>query len=354
MKKNTLYLLAVAMIFAACKKDPETTETPVVEDLTRTVLSSFSSNVAQDVYTDLYTQTNNLYTNVLLLSTETTDANLLACKQSWKDARLAWERSEAFLFGPVATENIDPRIDTWPVNFQDLEGQLASSNTFTQSYIDGLQDALKGFHPIEYLLFGQNGNKTAAEMTARETEYLLGLTENLKTLISQLDAGWNSGTSNYSTEFSSAGNGSAVYGTKLSAYEELVNGMIGICDEVANGKIAEPFLLQDASLEESPFAFNSITDFTNNIRGVESVYLGKYTNDGAGLEDLVREHNLSLDAAIKNDLANAIAALNNITVPFGQAITEQPVQVQAAIDAINHLAETLETELLPLVQLHID
>src|SRR5574343_1454606 len=107
MKKNMFFLLAATLIFSACKKDPETTETPVVEDLTRTVLTSFSANVAQDVYADLYAQTNNLYTNVQLLSTETTDANLLACKQSWKDARLAWERSEAVLFGPVATENID-------------------------------------------------------------------------------------------------------------------------------------------------------------------------------------------------------------------------------------------------------
>ncbi len=41
-------------------------------------------------------------------------------------------------------------------------------------------------------------------------------------------------------------------------------------------------------------------------------------------------------------------------MPFGQAIIDQPVQVQQAIDAINALAATLNDELLPLVQTHVD
>lgn len=353
--RYTLFTIAILSIsLGACKKDPETTEEIISTDLQREILEEFTTNVAIDIYSELATHTEILDENITLLVSETSENNLNVCRQNWKDARLAWERSEAFLFGPVATENIDPRIDTWPVNFQDLEGELASSNAFTAEYIDGLQDALKGFHPIEYLLFGQDGNKTATEFTTRELEYLAALSTNLRELTSQLSLGWTTGASNYSSSFAQAGNGSGVYSTKLSAYEEMVNAMIGICDEVANGKIGEPFLLQDPTLEESPFSANSITDFTNNIKGVGTVYLGKYNSDGFGIEDFVREHNLSLDAQIKQEIAQCEAALNNITLPFGEAITEQPVQVQAAIDAINQLAATLETDLLPLVQLHID
>ena len=88
--------------------------------------------------------------------------------------------------------------------------------------------------------------------------------------------------------------------------------------------------------------------------GTGHVYLGRYNGNGTGLEDFVREHDLQLDNTIKQRIAAAIAALGTITVPFGQAIIEQPVQVQQAVDAINALASTLSGELLPLVQLHVD
>lgn len=316
-------------------------------------MTDVSGNVIRATYEDLKSKANELDANVQALAANTTESNLTACKQSWRDCRSAWEQSEAFLFGPVATENIDPRIDTWPVNFTDLDSILSSSAVFTAGYIDSLDDALKGFHPIEYLLFGVNGNKTASALTARELSYLVALTDNLNSLTSSLAGYWNpSAAGNFHAEFNAAGSGSTIYPSRRSVYEEMVNAMAGICDEVANGKIAEPFTLQDASLEESPFAFNSMTDFTNNIRGVRNIYVGAYTSDGKGIEDLVRANNLSLDQNIKQKIDVAIATLNTVTVPFGQAITQQPVQVQNCINAINDLKNTLENDLLPFVQLH--
>ena len=164
---------------------------------------------------------------------------------------------------------------------------------------------------------------------------------------------WDASVSgNYGNIFINAGNGSAIYETQRAAFEELVNAMTGICDEVANGKMDEVYLAKDPSLEESPFSKNSITDFTHNIRGVENVYLSRYSADGKGLEDLVKKYNLSLDNEIKTNISSAIGALNTVTVPFGEAIISQPLQVQNAIDAINALKTTLEEKLLPFVQQH--
>lgn len=354
MKKNSLLVVAAAtLLVAGCKKEPETTETPITPatDLKQEILTSFSNNISQATYNDLADKTNQLYTATQTFATTTTDANLATCRQLWKDARSAWEQSEGFLFGPVASENIDPRIDTWPVNYTDLDSVLASSVVFDEAYIDGLEDALKGFHPVEYLLFGTNGNKLATDFTAREKEYLVALSNNLKNLTTQLSQSWSPSMSgNYADQFTTAGQSGSVYTTKRAAFEELVNAMIGICDEVANGKIEEPFVQQDPSLEESPFSGNSITDFTNNIKSVQNVYLGKYVADGTGLEDLVRENNLSLDGSIKSKISSAITALGNITVPFGQAIISQQVQVTNAQTAINDLKDVLENNLLPYVQ----
>jgi len=354
MRKIYVLSLTLALLsFNACKDDNN--EVPAVnETLNTQILSDFSTGVASATYTELQAKATTFNTQVATFKTSKTDANLASLQQTWKEARLVWEQTEAHLFGPVATEDIDPRIDTWPVNFTDLDAQLASDNAFTESYIDGLDEALKGFHPIEYLIFGNSGTKKAADFTTRQVEYLEGLALNLKKLTSELGSDWDPSTSssNYISAVSKAGDGSAEYPTQLAAFEELVNAMAGICDEVANGKLAEPYEAQDPSLEESPFASNSIIDFTNNIKGVQNVYLGKYKTDGKGLEDLVKTHNLALDSDIKAKLDAAINSLNNITTPFGQAITDRSPKIQNAMDAINELKEVLEGDLLTFVKQH--
>ena len=354
MKKLLQYafVIFISIQLSGCNDDAN--ENSVVdENLNSAILKDLSTNIPQTVYTELGTKTSALYDKVIVLETSTSDASLAAAQQAWRDARKTWEQSEAHLFGPVSTDNIDPRIDTWPVNFTDLDAQLASGNAFTDAYVDNLEDALKGFHPVEYLLFGESGTKKAADFTARQKEYLKALTKNLKLLTSELAENWSPANMNgYYTILSNPGPTNAVYQTQRAALEEIVNAMIGICDEVANGKITEPLLQQDAALEESPFAKSSLPDFTNNIKGVENVYLGKYTSDGKGIEDLVKKYNLSLDNAIKQKHAAAVASLGNVTKPFGEAIFSQQVQVQNAINAINELKTVLEDELLLLVQQH--
>jgi putative iron-regulated protein len=356
-KNNLLLLLVISFLILSCKKEPVANQ-PVPAssaDLNEEILTSFSTNITQATYNDLADKANQFYVSVQTFSTTSTDVSLTECKQLWKDTRSAWEQSEAFLFGPVESGNYDPRIDTWPVNYTDLDSILASSVVFSDNYINGLEDALRGFHPIEYLLFGHNGNKTASQFTNREKEYLIALVNDVKNITTVLSQSWNTSvTGNYAVQFTTAGQTGSLYATKRGAFEEVVNAMIAICDEVANGKIEEPFAAQNPALEESPFSFNSTTDFINNIKSVQNVYLGKYIADGKGLEDFVRANNLSLDSTIKNKINSAIAALNNITLPFGQAIISQPVQVTNAQTAINSLKETLENDLFTLVHTHIN
>jgi predicted lipoprotein len=348
--KTVLALLFIAITINSCKKDDDDTTVPV-STANKEIFTDFSINVAQATYNDLSAKTTRLYNNIQQFNTSGSDADLNTCKQQWKTARAAWEQSEGFLFGPVSTENIDPRIDTWPINYTDLDSVLNSSSIFTDGFIDSLEDALRGFHPVEYLLFGSNGTKLAADFTSRQKEYMAALAKNIKNLTAEVANDWNPSTSNnYHIQFVTAGESGSIYTTQRAAFEELVSAMAGICDEVANGKMEEPFASQDPSLEESPFSKNSIIDFTNNIKSVENIYLGKYSTNGKGVEDFVKQYNLSLDGTIKQRISNAIAALGNITDPFGAAIFSQPVQITNAQNAINELKDVLENDLMTLVQ----
>lgn len=355
MKKIKFILIALITInLASCKKAKKEEEeiTPTNPSIIKKdVLVDVASNVVYATYTDMANQANTLYNSLVTFSSTPTAGNLNTCKQSWKDIRSAWEQSEGFLFGPVSVDNIDPRIDTWPIDFARLDSVLSTSAVFTPTYIDNLEESLKGFHPIEYLLFGQAGNKTESQFTAREKDLLIALAENLKTLCNQVKSSWDPALNgNYTNEFTNAGSGSAIYQTQRAAYEEMIDAMAGICDEVANGKIDEPFTQQDPTKEESPFAKNSMTDFTNNIKSVQNIYLGKYIVDGKGLEDLIKANNLSMDGQIKTKISNALTALSNVTDPFGQAISTQQVQVQNCITSINDLKAYLENDVKPYVQ----
>ena len=130
----------------------------------------------------------------------------------------------------------------------------------------------------------------------------------------------------------------------------MINAMIGICEEVAEGKIQEPLLAQDPKLEESQFSHNSITDFTNNMRSVQNVYFGNYIENGRGLNEWVNASNISLDNKVQQKISAAINSFNLITLPFGQAILSQQTQLHSVQQSINELKDVLENELLPFVQ----
>ena len=350
MKKIFLPALAAIMLTAGCSKSdtpPATTDFNATEDAT---ISDFVNKVAMPAYADLQAKGEALNTAVVNLNASTTDANLATAKQAWKDMRGTWEKCEGFLFGPVDQDEYDPETDTWPVNFNDMDALLASSQPLTPSAVAALPSrALKGYHPIEYMLWGKLGNKTASQFTAREKEYLVSLSAHLKSNADALYSSWVPAEGNYANSFLKAGIGSTEYVKKQDAILALVDGLESICGEVGDGKMKEPFDALNPNIVESPFSGNSTTDFKNNITGAFNVYLGRFNADGTGLEDLVKAKNTALDVELQQKFNAAITSFNNITLPFEQAIITQRAQVQNTMTAVNSLSETISTKLRPFV-----
>jgi putative iron-regulated protein len=340
---------SVLLIAAAACGDTETNE-PVTPFDATALLADAPAVVIFPTYVDLEAKATALHATAITLQADATDANLSAAREAWRAARRPWEQSEAFLFGPVETQGIDPSIDSWPLNQADLDAVLASGATLTKAYIDGLEGGLKGFHTIEYLLFGAGSGKTAGDLTARELEYLVAATESLQGAVGQLREAWDPAGGNFSASVATAGaSGNSVYASQSAAIQEIVGGMIGICDEVGNGKISDPFDQQDRSLEESQFSDNSNADFADNIRSVQNLYLGQHgSGAGTGVRALVLARNSGADATIQADITAAIAAIEAMTPNFGQAITSNPGAVEAARAAVRTLRQDLENEVAPL------
>ena len=345
-------LLLASAFVVGCGGDDETDESDDSQAAAfdaSTMLNDFANTVVLATYIDLDQNAGELLAAVKVLKADTSQANLEKAQQAWIATRKPWEQSEAFLFGPVDTQGLDPALDSWPVDHVNLQSVLDSGDTLTVDFVSGLEDTQKGFHTIEFLLFRDGNQRKASDITTRELEYLVSTTENLKASTAQLRLAWAPEGENFSSAVAQAGTGSAIYPSQSSAVQEMVNGMIVIADEVANGKISDPYNESDTTLVESQFSFNSISDFQDNIRGIQNVYMGKFLTDGQGLNDFVNSHDPDLDARFQQEVQAAIDAIGAIPDPFRDSITANRGAVQAAIDAVRTVQQTLEADILTLV-----
>lgn len=347
MKNTFIFIITAIIFFTACHKaDTDTPDTfPATE---QTVINDFTDEVAVSQYSDLVNAANNLNTKIAALNNDATDANLTGAQNAWKSLRTVWEQCEGFLFGPVEDNDYDPQMDTWPTDANQFDSLLNSSNDLTLTDIEALAYNLRGFHPVEYLIFGEHGNKKASDLTARQKKYMVSAAADIVNICNSLYASWTEAPINFAQQVKTVGSGSAVYSTKQELFMAIAGAMQGICEEVGEGKMKEPFDARDPTIVESPYSGNSTLDFKNNITGLQTVYLGR--DGSSGISTLVSLRNKSLDNKIKSQITAAINSFDNITLPFEQAIIDQRSQVQQTMDAINALAETLEEELIPFIQ----
>jgi putative iron-regulated protein len=322
------------------------------------VIVDYADQVVVPTYELLDERSNALHQAAIALGEDLTDENLVAVQDAWVATRVPWEQSEGFLFGPVSARGWDPAMDSWPLNQDDLNAVLESGDDLDQEYISNLPETQKGFHTIEYLIWGADSAKTADQMTEREMEYLLALTEELTRITGELATSWTEGAGGepaYRDVFTTAGeDGNTAYPSLNSAAQEILVGMSGICDEVANGKIAEPYDERDPNLVESQYSFNSLSDFQDNMRSVLNAYTGDFPageTEGSGLDAYVAERDEALDERFRAEIQAAIDALAEIPEPFRDAITDPANDelIETAQQAIGAVQATVDGDLTDVV-----
>ena len=301
---------------------------------------------ANDRTTSVDTLCAAVYSLVGMSSASEADAIALlpAVQHAWRDARIPWEQSEAFLFGPVDTDAHDPFLDTWPLNVTDLEAIIASDADIATVE---LADDVQGFHALEYLLFqDMNGNTDPAAIVAalhndeRRRAYARRVANEFVGHTQALRNSWDPAMGNFVAELAMAGHGSMTYDSETAAMQTLLEAMIGIAAELHDAKLGAP----SPAEEESRYSNNSRIDFLNNVRSINNVYEGRFDQSdrtSMGVTDFVANQNPALDAEVRMAIRDTKAAIIAIPEPFGQSITGHPEDVAKAIEA----AKALEAKL---------
>ncbi|WP_053992776.1 imelysin family protein [Mangrovimonas sp. TPBH4] len=352
--KSILTLAFMTTLFVSCSdsNDDSNNDDAINEALNQEVLTNLSVSVITETYHSMNTNAIALKEAVASL-TIGDETGLQAVKEAWQGTRAPWEQSEGFLYGPVDTEGIDPAIDSWPVDVNAINGILNSGDPITESLLESNNEA-RGFHTIEYFVWGIDGDKAASELTERELEYLVAATENLQSKTAQLYNGWIASGGNFANNFINAGQSGSIYTSQKGALQEIVEGLSIIADEVGNGKIEEPLNGNNGGAkpeaEESRFSNNSKLDFANNMRSIQNVYLGDYNGvSGYGITNIVAGENSSLDTQIKDAIADAVEAIENIPGTFTEAIYDSRNAVELAQEKVLELQNLLDSQLLPFI-----
>ena len=119
-----------------------------------------------------------------------------ACSD-WLAARRYWELSEAFLFGAASDYNIDPHIDSWPLDLGQLDEVLKAGNIEDRIEAGTAGYGLLGFHAVEYVIFKEgstgdksNRNRDYSTITAAQANFAAAVAEDMRNQCVRLEAAW--------------------------------------------------------------------------------------------------------------------------------------------------------------------
>lgn len=345
---------AMTIGFTACSSDNggnEEFDLPDVGQATTSISSSdkemqkVAKNYVQEVvyptYQALASNARKLYSaaQTLYKSAEAgtmTQAEINAACEAFKNTRQEWERSEAFLFGSATDNELDPHIDSWPLDRDELEKALTNEKLiagfksenpakFVSEHNTEFQSVL-GFHGMEFVLFRNGAHRTVEDLKANDTDegvtsvkgidelaFLQAVAADVRNITALLEFTWMGSAASNETKAILSGEGSYVFNTlrnnglasngtmcygqfllspsSTTGYTSwqgtmnqiFVGGCSNICAEVADQKLGQAYRVatgqgnpteDSKDYIESPYSHRSFIDYQDNIYSIKNSLYG--------------------------------------------------------------------------------
>lgn len=352
MKSKVLLFTATSLlIMGSCKKTETDTKPKDFGELKTRVIYNFAEDVALPAYRDLNNSILKLKAAAENYYISDKETDFVLVKSAWMSARAAWELTESYHFGPANNGKYNTRMETWAAKAADFDALLAGSNPLDLTDVEKLTENFRGFHAMEYLMYGVSGNKKASDLNFRERKYLFNLAKDLQNSSVALFNEWAAGSKNYGSEIIFAGDGSTTFKKKQDLFTAMVGGMNDLCVRLVNDNLGAPYIAIDSTIVESPYSNLSIEDIKYNLSSLKSVYTGRYNGSmGYGIKDVVKDKKASLDTKLTERMVAVDSAISAIKMPLDSAIYYKKTEVKTAIDAVDSLRSTISLELIPFVK----
>lgn len=127
------------------------------------IVTNYVDNVVLPTYKDLAEKNAALLSSIQAFAKTPSNKAFEDACNAWLVSREPWEKSEAFLFGPVDALGLDPNMDSWPLDQDAIVSHINSGNFDDLHWGEGDDEDkveaaqnVRGFHTLEFLLF-KNG-----------------------------------------------------------------------------------------------------------------------------------------------------------------------------------------------------
>ena len=327
------------------------------------VLTNYA-DIAEAAYGDSLTTAKALDAAVDALIANPSEETLAAAKTAWLAARNPYQQTEVFRFGNPIVDDWEGKVNAWPldeglIDYVDAsyggptdENELAALNVIaspqltiagsevdateitpdliadTLNEADGIEtNVARGYHAIEFLLWGQDLNGTEAgagnrpwtdyaqgdDCTGgncdRRAAYLAAASDLLVSDLEEMAGNWAEGGAAREALLADEGAGIVAMLTGMGSLSY---------GEQAGERMRLGLMLHDPEEEHDCFSDNTHNSHYYDGLGVQNVYLGKYqrvdgsTVEGASLSDMVAATDPALDTEMKGKLDTTMAALGAI------------------------------------------
>ncbi len=199
--KKSLVIAVLATMgfsFTSCGNDNNEPDPSQLDSKKTAIITQYVNGVVIPTYKSLADEANELAKLCQQLRENPTQSKVQECCNKWISARKYWELSEAFLFGAAADYNIDPHIDSWPLQKSQLDNILNNNALIEALDEEGagadafatLGYGLLGFHAVEYVLFRDGAARNVDDISERELIYNAAVAEDLVNQTVHLEASW--------------------------------------------------------------------------------------------------------------------------------------------------------------------
>ena len=327
------------------------------------VLTTYA-DIAHAGYEDSLTSAKALQSAVDALIAEPSAQALQAARQAWLEARVPYQQTEVYRFGNAIVDDWEGKVNAWPLDEglidyvseeyegptdeneyaalniiatpqATIAGQEVDASEITPELIadtlneaDGIEtNVARGYHAIEFLLWGQdlNGTEPGAgerpytdyatgdDCTGgncdRRADYLKAATTLLVSDLEEMVAAWGA-------DGEARG---AVLEDENAGITAMLTGMGSLSyGEQAGERMRLGLMLNDPEEEHDCFSDNTHNSHFYDGKGIQNVYLGSYTRvdgstvEGASLSELVAATDPALDDEMKTKLDTTMTALGAI------------------------------------------
>ncbi len=269
-------------------------------------------------------------------------------RDAWRTARVPWKQADAFGFGPATDLRLVAAMDQ-AVDFAKVEDEVSGTAEISEDAVTDMGANRKGFHALEYLLFGPNeAAQLAMFADVRRRALVVAYAQNLESRGKELRAAWTG----EQDLLAHPGDTNETYPTVADSIDAFVNESVFLAELAADARLGKPSGtatggVPQLDLVESRPSDNSLQDLTNTLRGIHNVYFGSLDGTpGKGIGKLIQTSSPSTDRDVRKALAASLAAVAAIPHPYEVALSEHAPEIDVALTEIKELKTIFATEVV--------